>query len=356
MPANDLMPGSLPQSFRSLPETAAACFTVAMPDGVVVPVYEFRSGGGAGPEDAGRGKPPLLFGHANGFAAGSYRQFFEQLATFARVFAFDARGHGGSVWPAGESAAALFSTARFADDLRRITAAVAERTGGVVPHYAGHSLGAVAAVSLLAGIDAPGVPPTAPDWPSVTLFEPAVFPTPDEAGYEDAVLQQEELIVRTVIRQASWRDHESFCARVRGRGAFAGFSDAQLAAHAEATLRPAVPGRREDDDGGGRRNAYVLCCPPAVEAAVFRNHQEQSPWSRLGRVGRRVVLVGGDPGMPDRSWITAAMPAMAQWIGAASRLETVPETGHMLVFERPGRCAEIVAAQVTMAQAQHSAG
>jgi pimeloyl-ACP methyl ester carboxylesterase len=355
MPSNDIMPGSLPQPFRSVPETVADCFTVAMPDGVVVPVYEFR-GGAAAMEAAGHGKPPLLFGHANGFAAGSYRHFFERLASFARVFAFDARGHGGSVWPAGEAAAALFSTARFADDLRRLTAAVADRNGGVTPHYAGHSLGATAAVSLLAGIDAPAAPSSAPDWPSVTLFEPAVFPTPEEAGYDEALAQHEEMIVRTVIRQAAWRDRESFCARVRGRGVFAGFSDAQLAAHAEATLRPAAG--RHGGGGSGSRNAYVLCCPPAVEAAVFRNHKEQSPWFRLGRIGRRVVLVGGDPQTPERSWITAAMPAMAQRIGTAS-LKTVPGTGHMLIFERPDRCAEIIAAQVAAAQAAgqtHRAG
>src|SRR5690349_4907763 len=130
---NDVMPGSSARPFRSVPESVAASFLVPMPDGVTVPVYEFH---GSDPI-ADRGKPALLFGHANGFAAGSYRQFFRQLSAFARVFAFDARGHGGSTWPAGGSAATLFATARFAGDLRRITAAVAERAGGVVPHYVG---------------------------------------------------------------------------------------------------------------------------------------------------------------------------------------------------------------------------
>ena len=77
--------------FRSL-AAAADVFTVATPDGAELPVYEL-----AGPA----GAPMLLFGHANGMAAGSYAPFRARLATRARIFAFDARGHGGSTWPAG---------------------------------------------------------------------------------------------------------------------------------------------------------------------------------------------------------------------------------------------------------------
>src|SRR3546814_11214739 len=45
------------------------------------------------------GGPVLLWGHANGFAAGSYLPLLEELCEDFRVFAFDARGHGGSQQP-----------------------------------------------------------------------------------------------------------------------------------------------------------------------------------------------------------------------------------------------------------------
>src|SRR5260370_39984514 len=73
----------------AVPENAAA-FSVATPDGAVLPVYAF-----GGPAHA----PGLLFGHANGLAAGSYAPWLRELARALRIFAFDARGHGGSRWP-----------------------------------------------------------------------------------------------------------------------------------------------------------------------------------------------------------------------------------------------------------------
>ena len=105
--------------FVSLPPEVASVFPVAVSDGVVVPVYQWRA---APPAPA----PALLFGHCTGFAAGSYGGFFARLAKHARLFAFDARGHGGAAWPDGP-VERLFSVARFADDLKQIGAAVAAR-------------------------------------------------------------------------------------------------------------------------------------------------------------------------------------------------------------------------------------
>ena len=71
--------------FLSLPD-ADEVFAVALPDGATLPVYRL-----AGPP----GAPALLFGHANGLAAGSYEPWLRRLAERAQIFAFDARGHGG---------------------------------------------------------------------------------------------------------------------------------------------------------------------------------------------------------------------------------------------------------------------
>ena len=92
-------------------------FTVAMPDGALLPVYEL-----AGPKSA----PALLFGHANGLAAGSYEPWLRMLARRMRVFAFDARGHGGSRWPEG-ALEEVFGDDRMAEDLLPLTRAVAAR-------------------------------------------------------------------------------------------------------------------------------------------------------------------------------------------------------------------------------------
>src|SRR5579883_1002992 len=126
----------LTRSFVSL--GCAELIEVVAADGAILPVYALGGPAGA---------PALLFGHANGLAAGSYEPWLRELAAAARVFAFDARGHGGSRWPEGPLDQ-VFHVDRFADDLALVAAAVAARRGGVPLHYAGHSLNAAAALRL----------------------------------------------------------------------------------------------------------------------------------------------------------------------------------------------------------------
>jgi len=94
-----------PPRFLSL--DAADVVAVTAPDGAQLPLYSL-----AGPLDA----PGLLMAHANGFAAGSYAPWLRMLARTMRVFAYDARGHGGAAWPAGPLDA-VFHVDRFADEL-----------------------------------------------------------------------------------------------------------------------------------------------------------------------------------------------------------------------------------------------
>src|SRR5258708_35030311 len=79
------------QRFLSLRD-AVDWFEVTVSDGARLPIYE---AGGA------QSAPALLVGHANGLAAGSYGPWLRDLARDFRVFAFDARGHGGSARPEG---------------------------------------------------------------------------------------------------------------------------------------------------------------------------------------------------------------------------------------------------------------
>jgi pimeloyl-ACP methyl ester carboxylesterase len=304
--------------FASVPPDVATVFTVAAADGAVLPVYQWR----AAPV---RAAPALLFGHCTGFAAGSYRGFLDRIARHARVFAFDARGHGGATWPDGPLDG-VFTVARFADDVLRIGEAVAARAGGP-PHYAGHSLNARAALALeMSG--------GAPAWPSLTLFEPPIFPPPGAPDHPEAAEKQGRLIPSAARRVAQWRDHPSFAAFLKGRGVFSVFADADLANHVAATLRP--------DAGGG----YRLCCPPAVEAATFSDvKHDVALWARLGTITRPLVIVRGDPALPERDWITGASPAIAARMPNA-RLVTLERAGHMMMFEQPERCVAIVVEQL----------
>src|SRR5581483_8299466 len=80
-----------PPRFLSLEADEVASVTAS--DGAVLPLYSL-----AGPGDA-----PWL----------------RMLSTTMRVFAYDARGHGGATWPAGPLEA-VFHVDRFADELAAV--------------------------------------------------------------------------------------------------------------------------------------------------------------------------------------------------------------------------------------------
>src|SRR5258707_15427086 len=115
------------QRFLSLRD-AVDWFEVTVSDGARLPIYET---GGA------QSAPALLVGHANGLAAGSYGPWLRDLARDFRVFAFDARGHGGSSWPEGPLGTG-FSVDRLAGGLAAIGGGLARRPRGLAPHIAGH--------------------------------------------------------------------------------------------------------------------------------------------------------------------------------------------------------------------------
>jgi len=297
--------------FLSLSD-AVDVFEVEASDGARLPVYE---AGGA--QDA----RALLVGHANGLAAGSYGPWLRDLARHFRVFAFDARGHGGSSWPKGPLES-VFAIDRLADDLGEIIAALRARLGGVRLHFAGHSLAAAAAVRLaVRGITLP--------FERITLFEPPIFPPRDAPNYPEAIEQQERLIRGAARRQERWESPETLRAYLSTRGVFRTFVPAMLAAHCGATLKR--------DPAG----SCVLCCPPPVESTIFAVHRDADTWQLLPRIRQRFHLVSGDPSAPDRDWVSGAMAGIAARIPGAD-MDVLPGTGHMMMFQQPEACRDLL--------------
>jgi len=305
--------------FLSLPE--AETFPVAAADGAMLPVYAL-----GGPRDA----PALLVGHANGLAAGSYAPWLAALAADLAVFAYDARGHGGASWPDGPPEE-VFHVDRFADELQRVAAAVAARRGGRRLYLAGHSLGAASALRLAArGGSLP--------WAAAMLFEPPVFPDASSPHIAEAMAKQTPLIERSARRRADWASPEALAALLGARGMFQHFRPDLLAAHCRATLRPLPQG------------GYTLACPPVVESMIFRSHRIADTWQRLPAIAQPLHFVGGDPALPERGWVSAVLPEMAARIPGA-RFTRLEGAGHMMIFEQPERCRQLVLEEVRRAEA-----
>jgi pimeloyl-ACP methyl ester carboxylesterase len=297
--------------FLSLPDAEEVVWVTAA-DGARLPIYAL-----AGP---GNGKA-LLFGHANGFAAGSYAPLLRDLARHVDVFAYDARGHGGSVLPEGP-AAVVAQHDHFAVDLDRVAAAVTARPGVSDLAYIGHSLGAASALELELRGGFPGAS-------AMMLFEPPIFPVAGSPAYVAAAKEEEPLAAAALRRRADWASPEAFCARLQGRGAFARFTPAMLSAHCRATLKPKTAG------------GYTLCCPPEIEAEIYRGHRAADTWRQLDRVTRKIDLIGGDPNLPGQGWVAGVMGDLARLL-PAGRLTVLSGASHLMFFEQPDRCRELI--------------
>jgi len=291
---------------------ADATFWVEADDGTRLPVYAL-----AGPAAA----PALLFGHANGFSAGSYAPWLRAMARHARVFAYDARGHGASHWPEGPLDR-VFRVDRFATDLAVVAHAVMARCGGTPLAYIGHSLGAAAAIDL-------EILGRAPGWARLVLFEPPISPPRGSSELAVALRATRPLVEATARRRAGWPSPEALFERLKGSAGFARATDAMLMAHCRAILKP-------KPDGG-----FTLACPPAVEAAIYRAHRDARTWDHLGAVTAAIDLVGGDPGLSDPNWISLIIGELARRLPNAS-LTVLPGAGHLMFFEQPDQCLELV--------------
>jgi pimeloyl-ACP methyl ester carboxylesterase len=254
--------------------------------------------------------PDIVFLHATGFNARTYRTLLAPLGDKFHVLALDARGHGPTQLPAGVFG--YTSWRRHRDDL----IAVLEHFSAPVT-LAGHSMGGT--VSLLtAGKRTDLVC-------GLALLDPVILP---DAGYALFELPLAPLIQRYSVplargalkRRARFESREEAVAVLTGRGAFKSFAPGMIADYVADGL--------VEDAGGGFR----LACRPVFEAATFCAHRH-NPWSALRKVTDPLVLLRAER---NSTVSEAAMHRIAA-IKPDARVATVEGAGHMLPMERPDR-------------------
>lgn len=299
----------------SIPAEAAEAHMLARPDGVRLRVYALKA--------ASAELPALIWGHANGFAAGSYLPFLEDLGRDFRVFAFDARGHGGSDEPAAPLSLSLHID-RYARDLGAVAAWVSEQIGTAPLYFASHSFSGVAVLRLGAVF---GIAP----WAGVTVIEPPLVPTPDVPEHDVAVGKSQGLIALARRRRRRWGSPEAYFESLVKRPPYSGFRADMLAAHCRATLMPTGEGD------------YALCCAPETEIATYTTVLNSSTFRALTRFPLPVHVVAADPAPPGGhpSWAALVQAATAERL-PNSRLTVVPGASHMVPFEFPDRCRELL--------------
>jgi pimeloyl-ACP methyl ester carboxylesterase len=267
--------------------------------------------------------PDIVFLHATGFNALTYRAMLQPLAERLHVLAIDARGHGLTTLPARRFG--YTSWRRHRDDV----IALLEQHCTAPVTLAGHSMGGT--VALLAAAKRPDL------ISSLALIEPVIAPAQFYALIE---LPLGPMIAGWLFplarnaakRAARFPDRETALRAFTGRGVFKSFSPEML----EDYL---TDGLTEDARGGLR-----LSCSPAYEGATF-TAQRHDPWGALRRVSCPLVLLRGS----ERSTIAQAAMHRLAALKPEARVATVEGAGHMLPMERPDRARAAIESAALMA-------
>lgn len=254
-----------------------------------------------GPRDR---RPDLVFLHANGFNACTYRRILAPLAQRWRILAYDQRGHGATSLVAEPAARTNWLDMR--DDL--LAFAAAEELAGVV--LSGHSMGATACV--LAAADAPGLAR------SLVLFDPVMMP-----GVAAQTPADSPMIAAALKRRAVFPSRAAALAHYVGRGAFRTWPT--------EIVEDFVAGGFVDLPDG----QVILACTPAWEASNYGAHAHDS-FGALARVAAPVEILAAEFGS------TLRPPQDGSWPKAFPRVNarTAADSSHFLPMERAGLVVE----------------
>jgi pimeloyl-ACP methyl ester carboxylesterase len=253
----------------------------------------------------------IVFLHANGFNAMTYRSILAPLAGSLRILALDQRGHGATTLATVTEGRTDWY--EFRDDLRALLATL--DLEGVV--LSGHSMGGTA--SILAAAAAPQ------RVRRLVLFDPVVMP-PDLTR-DAEVLRQSPLVEGARRRRAVFASREAAVAAYLGRGGFKTWPDAMVADYVEGGFRNLPSGE------------VALTCDPEWEASNFTSHAHDT-WAAIDALRCPVEVYRAETASTFRSEEREAD------LIATGRFDirTVSGTSHFLPMERPDLVREALTA------------
>ncbi len=246
----------------------------------------------------------VVFLHANGFNAWTYRQILSPLAGGLRILAIDQRGHGRTTLEAEPEGRRDWLDLR--DDLLAFLAAL-DLTDVVL---AGHSMGGT--VSLLAAAAEPGRAR------GLVLLDPVILPPGAAASAADS-----PMVTAAQRRRAVFASRDEVMASYRGRGAFRTWPEEVLADYVASAFR---------DLPGGE---VGLACSPAWEASGFASHGHDS-WAALRDVRCPLRVLRAEIGS------TCHLQAPPQPGFEHARVTTVGGATHFLPMEQPDLIREAI--------------
>ncbi len=272
--------------------------------------------------DFGGSGPLIHLAHANGYPPAVYRRMVDPLLKYHRVIGI----HQRPLWP-GEPWEGFKSWHILGRDL--INFLDERRLSGIIG--VGHSLGGVA--TMYAALERPDL------FRALVLIEPVFLPPAlleGAAGLdEDTLAERVPLIAATRGRRTHWPDRESAFQHFRAKPVFERMSDPALRDYVDGALMSVPPDARDPADlaGGG----LTLVCPREWEVRIYST-PPTDVWDRVGGLTQPTLAIKG------AETDTIRPEAWALWQAKQPEAEfaIVPEAGHLLTFERPGRVGRLV--------------
>jgi pimeloyl-ACP methyl ester carboxylesterase len=239
----------------------------------------------------------MVFLHANGFNALTYRHLLAPLASRYRILAVDQRGHGATRLPAESLGRTGWNDLR--DDLLALLGVLD------LPRVilAGHSLGGT--VSLLAAHQAPE------RVRRLVLLDPVILPE----DHDPSASAASPMVQGAIRRRSIFPDRTTALDAYRGRGAFKTWPESVLRDYVSAGFAELPNGE------------VTLACAPAWEASNFASHGHDV-WGALRDGGRPIHILRADHESTCRF---EGMASSADRI----RVKTIPGTTHFLPMEKP---------------------
>lgn len=256
------------------------------------------------------GPPDLVFLHATGFNALTYRHLLEPLGGDFRVIALDLRGHGRSTLPADPQSMDTWRI--YPRDFLRMLPALIQ--GGAPPVLAGHSMGG--ATVLTATATKPAIAER------LVLLDP-VLATFDAVRRAQRIPGLAQRIPRLPIAQGAARRRSEFASKQDAAGAYRG--RAIFASWDDRFVHDYVEDGFTDDP----HNGVTLSCAPEWEAATFAGLRHYAA-PLLARVKCPVTILKAETEAAvrvDEALLRRFKPDVV--------IETVPGASHFLPMEQP---------------------
>lgn len=247
---------------------------ISPPRRLILPVANRWGAGEMSVLDFGDPKRPvdLVFVHANGFNAMTYRTLLAPLSGTLRIWAPDLRGHGLTRLPADPKGRRGWTDHR--DDL----VALLDALDGPPAVLAGHSMGGTTA--LLAAAERPE------RVSQLVLLDPVIWRRWTVLAFHlpllDRMASRIPLVKNARRRRGVFDSRAQAMAAYSGRGAFRGWPEVMLADYL-------ADGLIETPDG------LALACAPDWEASNYAA-QSHDPWRALKRLDRPVRILKGEAG------------------------------------------------------------